>query len=248
MQTASELLRCSVYPVRGFGESYLRHIDAAFESAPPVYLDERFGSTFRMCGRDPSWLAALLASDAHMEGYSAVRLWQYATAFKSDALADRIRQHASDERRHSLMFGAMLLKVFPSLPRDCLQDALRYSMDPLADVAGGADFGAGPSQEEIVNSMVLMNLYEFKALVLCKLTRPLVLAHAPADVRPALARTFERIERDEARHIAYTAEFLDAACLRGRDQQVRDAMKEFQQTINRVTAAELDLATVPSVS
>src|SRR5258706_13707157 len=90
----------------------------ACRSSPPPYEKRWFGEEFRSLGRDPSWLAGLLVSDANMEGYSARRLWQYAIAISDNRLSTGMLSHAEDEAKHSRMFARMLFETFPQLKSD----------------------------------------------------------------------------------------------------------------------------------
>jgi tRNA isopentenyl-2-thiomethyl-A-37 hydroxylase MiaE len=96
----------------GASGAHLVHYAAALRRAcevhPPPYGQAWFGRQFRHPCSDASRFAHLLASDAHMEGYSAGRLVEFAGWVDDRALATAIRAHARDESRHSRVFGHLL--------------------------------------------------------------------------------------------------------------------------------------------
>jgi hypothetical protein len=215
-------------------------LDDAFVTIPPAYQDEWFGNLFRGHGRDPSWLASLLASDSYMEGYSARRLWQYAATLPDPELARRMRKHATDEARHSKIFSRATLKTFPTLEAPEIRVQLDGNAPNLKAEQLYLEAGWWPSEEEILTSMILVNLFEIKALVLGLMTKPLVIAHAPEANRTILRKMFDAIIRDEADHIDYSADYLERACRSGKRGLVGAALREFTGTMNELTYRELD--------
>lgn len=219
---------------------YCELIEAALASEPPTYATQRFADLFRLRGRDASWLASLLASDSYMEGYSAGRLWQYAASLGDAALAEAMRRHARDEAKHSRMFSAAVLRTFPSLDCEDLSREL-YANAPDLDHLDVAAFALDtPSDDELLNSILLINLFEIKALLLGLMTKPLIVAHAPQDRRGALGRMMDTILGDEARHILYSADFLEAKCRHGQRAEVASGLHEHQATLNLLTLKDLE--------
>lgn len=221
------------------GADYLACLERAFLAAPPIFSAEPFGMQFRLRGRDATWVASLLASNSYMEGYSATRLWQYAATLSDTDLARNMNVHASDEARHSRMFSTALFKTFPSLLSEDLRKKMSDNTPTFEDVHARKSELDFPTQVETVNSMILINLFEIKALYLIRLTSPVVLAHAPEHNRPSLQKLFKSIEFDEARHINYSADFLQNACNRGLKEHISVALREFQQSLNHVSNAEV---------
>lgn len=220
--------------------SYFASIETALAEEPAVYATERFGELFRLRGRDASWLCSLLASDSYMEGYSAGRLWTYAASLEDAKLGRAMRIHAKDEAKHSRMFSVALLRAFPAIASEALKRDL-YANAPNLDRLDVSEFSLEtPRDDELLSSMLLINLFEIKALVLGLMTKPLLLAHAPADRRDALARMMDTIIRDEAHHILYTADYLEARCGAGEQTAVASGLRDFQATLNTVTLKDLE--------
>lgn len=216
---------------------YEQALQRACSSVPPPYGMKWFGDTFRAKARDASWFAGLLVSDAHMEGYSAGRLWQYGERIENDALSQGMLRHARDEAKHAELFGRILLEVFPQLRSSQMSEQLAAYV-PRFPVAGGS-LSEAPGEEELLNSLILINLYEIKALVLGQLLQPLALAHAPEASKVKVSRMLEGILRDEVRHVSYSADFIEAACAAGHQAYVFSALEEFQKTLNGITESEL---------
>lgn len=220
--------------------AYRALLDDVFAAVPPAYAQSRFGNVFRLRGRDASWTASLLASDSYMEGYSASRLWQYADCVPDQVFADSIRRHAQDEAKHSRMFGTSVFAAFPGLEDASLRASLASNTPRLVHEESLPHLLDTPGRDELINAMMLINLYEIKALVLCKLTGPVVIAHAPEHNRQKLQHLFTAIESDESQHIRYSAAFLERTLDEVGTTYARDALVSFQDALNRVTWAELD--------
>ena len=193
------------------GGGYLDALTRALDDALPNFETPRYQGAFREQAVDRDWFASLLASNLYMEGYSAGRLKQYSGVISGDGTLQRdLARHAHDEARHSLQFYDLLFLVFPHLDTPTLRrEAKANVVDLDAITPCPADYPA-PSSDELLNSLILMNLFEIKALYLGNYLRPFVRAHAPA----AQAREAEAIicgiAGDECHHIAYTARHIDA--------------------------------------
>lgn len=220
---------------------YQQAINHACSSSPPPYGMQWFGNEFRRLGRNPKWLVNLIISDVDMEGYSAWRLWEYADSLSDKKLADQMREHALDEERHSRMFAKILFNVFPSLKSQALLQQLKaYAPGLRNNFKINENYTLPePSSDETLNSMILINLYEVKALILGKLLLPVVLAHAPETHRARLANALNTIIQDEAHHIRYSADFIEDACQNGDKEFVFTTIEEFQHTLNIITESEL---------
>lgn len=219
---------------------YRALIDSAFADVQPAYATTSFGDLFRRRGRDATWVASLLASDSYTEGYSATRLWQYASSLPDPRMGQSLRRHATDEAKHSKLFATALLKTFPQLESPALRQDLASNTPDLQRVDVRTALLDPPSPEELLSSMLLINLYEVKALFLCMLTKPVTLAHAPHESVPALTPLFDAIAQDEGHHIRYTAAVLERVCQEGHEDMVRAMLRDFQDSINQVTYGDLE--------
>jgi hypothetical protein len=219
---------------------FLMLLDAAFADVPPAYASAWFGDLFRKRAREADWVASLLASDSYMEGYSAGRLWQYSGIQSDRRLGNSLRRHAMDEARHSKMFTSVLFKTFPNIESEPLRTEMATNTPDLATHPTYPTDYPAPGEEELLNSMIMVNLFEIKALVLGKLFRPVVTAYAPEDAKIAVDGMMSAILEDEGHHIAYSASVIEDACCRGQQSYVEVALRDFQDAQNRVAVADLD--------
>ncbi|KWD61901.1 hypothetical protein WL68_21055 [Burkholderia cepacia] len=139
------------------------------------------------------------------------------------------------------MFARIAFNTFPRIETEQLRVRLQGCAPalnlttPVANVKGEShDF------EELLNSMILINLFEIRALFLEKLLTPVLFAHAPEENRAHLERAMSIIVRDEVVHIRYTADFLAELANQGYEEQIIVSMREFQTVLNRLTEKELD--------
>lgn len=217
--------------------NYYSALNNACEFNPPPYGKNWFGEEYRRMSRDPSWFANLLISDADLEGYSAKQLWIYASSVTDSALAHDLRFHAIDEARHSRMFGKLLFTIFPNTATDELREKLE-EMSPklqIKEVNEPVNNFETMSYHEILNSLILINLFEIKALLLQHLLRPTLFAYGTSDLNPRIQSTTNSLIVDEIRHISYTAKYLENAANIGYFDYICTAMSDFQKYLNHIT-------------
>lgn len=192
------------------GGRYLEVLGLALDRVRPNFESEAFRDAFRQQAIDRPWFASLLASNLYMEGYSAGRLQQYGQVIGEQRLAAHLQRHAEDEARHSRLFHELLFATFPELLQD---EGFRGEADDnvvdLASVSRCPPDYPVPAQEEVFNSLVLMNLYEVKAAFLGNYLLPFACAHAPAASADRVGSVLRSILQDEGHHITYTAKHLD---------------------------------------
>jgi hypothetical protein len=204
------------------------------EENPPPYGQAWFGRRFRQHCGDASRFAHLLASDAHMEGYSAGRLWEFAESVEDRALSAALLAHAVDEARHSRVFGRLLLTLFPSVADEVKRTVAAFAPRVALDEPRLCPQRHAPTDSELLNSVIMVNLYEVKALVLERLLHPVLVAYATDATRPKVESAILAILRDEVAHIRYTAEYVDRAISADPDG-VGSIMSDFQWALNKVT-------------
>ena len=175
-----------------------------------------------------------------MEGYSAGRLWGYGATIEDRETSLSMQRHAKDEAKHSRMFAKLLFDVFPDLESKKLKVQLaQYAPNLRSRTTQTETNEKSPPFDEVLNSMLLINLFEIKALFLGHLLKPVMIAHAPPKNRERINNFMDTIIGDEARHIQYSADFIENACKKGYRDFVSKALPEFQDTLNLVTTSEL---------
>lgn len=213
----------------------------ACESSPPPYGMGWFGEAYRRLTRNPSWFASLLASDAHLEGYSARQLWAYAGTSIDPDFARDLRLHASDEARHSRMFAKLLFVIFPEVETTELRQKLS-DMSPrlkLREAQPPKEQESRP-YSELLNTVILINLFEAKALVLERLLQPTLLAYCSPENERRVRRASDALIADEVRHVRYTANYLERASAMGYSDYIFQVMADFQDILNITTLNEVE--------
>jgi hypothetical protein len=197
-----------------------------------------YGKRYRELARDPVWFANLLVADADMEGYSSRQIWAYANSIGDVKIASDVRVHAVDESRHSKLFGKIIEIVFPH----AIDKELREKLEDMSPELNSHHLLSTKSstsesfisEEQTLNILMLMNLYEIQALILQMLLQPTLLAHSASHVHPTLQKYSRSLIYDELRHIKYTAEYIERAMMQGRNEYVRNSMVEFQNHFNQL--------------
>ncbi len=225
---------------------YRQALQSACRFAPPPYGQRAFGEAFRRSARDPSWFAPELVSNVDLEGYSAAQLWSYAGSVDAALAAQKMRAHARDEAAHSRLFARLTFTLFPHLDRP--ENRLRLaSMAP--DFSRATPLASQRRTfDELLDSLLLINLHEVKALLLQRLLRPLLSAYAAPESRQGVLRIADRLLWDEVEHIRYTAQLIERAADEGYRDYITEAMADFQEVLSAVTLDELAQATAGDAS
>jgi hypothetical protein len=202
----------------------------------PPFATSEFGKLYRSGVVHAPWFASLLLNDADMEGYSARQLWLFSHRTADEEFAAGLRRHAKDEARHARMFGSLLFAIFPALDDVQTRARLRRLWPVLdKDAPQGTPFRT----DDLVNTAVLINLHEIKALFLEKLLHPAALAYSSDDARPKTDSILRALTRDEVEHIRYSALYMERMADLGYSDFISDAMADFLEAIGEVTEEEI---------
>lgn len=213
----------------------------ALSKHPPPYSYNKFAANYRQLAKKPAWFAGLLMSDADLEGYSAKQLWAYSQTLADPDFAEAMRGHARDEARHARMFGGLLFTLFPHLGTDENKVKLGAMAPKLKEVKASKDKAQrAVPKEETLNSAILINLHEIKALILEQLLTPTLQAYAESSETQSVTNIAKRLIQDEVEHIRYTAEYIEKAANSGYQEYIMEAMADFQRTLNQVTLSDLE--------
>jgi hypothetical protein len=191
------------------GGGYVTALDLALNQVRPNFETHAYETAFRQNALDQQQFASLLASNLYMEGYSAGRLKQYAGVVDNPQLKSDLFRHAADEARHSRQFFELICLVFPKLVQGAVKDEAERNVIDLDAVSACPAGYPAPPAEEVLNSLILMNLFEIKALILGNMIKPFAVAHAPRSNADQAEAIVTNIARDECHHIAYTARHID---------------------------------------
>ena len=219
---------------------YFSILEDITSGSPPSFATQNFGKQYRAGAINKPWFASLLLNDADMEGYSALQLWHYSDRTSDTELKSGLQRHAKDEARHAGMFGALLINIFPAMDTQEVRDRLRGLRPRLLENKSSPAENSYFSMDSLVNTAVLINLHEIKALVLEKLLHPLALAHSSDRARSRSDAILTALTNDEVEHIRYSAVFLERMLDEGYASFIPDAMSEFLDAVNEVTSEEVD--------
>ena len=216
------------------GRSYLEFLTRALSSVRPNFETDRYRQAYREQAIDRAWFTSLLASNLYMEGYSAGRLQQYAGVVGDVSLANDLIRHANDEAHHSRLFLDLIFLVFPDLDTVDFRRQAEANVVDLGTISPcPADYPT-PGSEELLNSLVLMNLFEIKALHLVRYLKPFIRAYVPAKHAREAIGIVDSIARDECHHIAYTAKHIESFIADVGKDAITELMTGFIEQMNLV--------------
>ena len=220
---------------------YARTLRAACRSSPPVFGAAWYGDRYRMLATDPRWVAESLLHNAAKEAQGSRELWDLAGRAKDPEVAVAVRNHAVDESRHARMYVAILDLAFPG----ALSPAGRYAVRGLAPRYGDRESPprrAPLTPRRLLDALIQVNLGEIKTRVNQLLLTPILTAYAPRASRRRLMRILQALLRDETRHVAYTAHFIEQALAGGQHVFVMTTMRRRLALLNRITESEIGRA------
>ena len=228
-------------PRRPRYDRVLRH---CYATVPP-FARRFFGVRYHELARDPEWFANSLVANAALEGYGATQIWKFANRLHDPRHAAAVRQHSLDESRHSTMFIRMLGLAFPDVPIEPAALARIESLQPrytkLRHPPIERPASVDPDHERwALNELIQVHITEIRALILQRLLRPVLLAHAPAEAFGRLSAASNCLIRDESRHIGYSAAFFEEAMERGEEDFIIASFERNAAEFNDLTLEELE--------
>lgn len=94
---------------------YEKILNHAFNSNDPLFAQDKFSLKYAELSNERVWFANSLIANSCLEGYGAQQIWNFSNLLDNDEYAEKVRQHALDESRHSTMFISALKWTFPGL-------------------------------------------------------------------------------------------------------------------------------------
>jgi hypothetical protein len=219
-------------------EQYSGSLIAACDAHRPPFGMAWYGDQYRSYARDPYWLASSLVANAEVEGDGARKLWKIAGYAGEQAEEKLIQQHAVDEARHAKLYIYMLETVFPGVLDEDLKTATR-EMSPPISMRESVERSEPVQRLRLLDDLVQMNIGEIRTRIHQQLLRPVILAHSPLEQRDRITRSLDSLLRDETKHIAYTAELIEAQARAGYDDFIRVTMAKRLAQFNEITLNEV---------
>jgi hypothetical protein len=220
---------------------YERTLIGACEESPPPFGTREYGDVYRQAASDPSWLVVSLVTNSEREGDGAQRLWSLAASTKDPVLAAQIREHAIDESNHSKIYLRIVDLVFDR----AIEPDFRAQLDSLSPgythlMAPAAKAGSPFAHPITLDDLVQMNIAEIRTTIHHLLQRPMLRAYCPKDAYPRLKRLLQGLLRDEIKHVAYTAELIEAHAQQLGADEVSQLFRQRLRDFNEVTLSELE--------
>lgn len=219
---------------------YRQALTTACRKSAPVFGTGRYRDIYRDVAVNPYWMAASLMMNAQREGEGARQLWDLGVSTPNEGIAAQLRQHAIDESRHSRAYIALLDLAFPGAVNEEFHAQLTtlspgYNRQSRRDPHPDSPF----AHPITVDDLIQMNLAEIRTLMHQRLQRPVLLVHCAPERRERLTRILDVLAADETRHIAYTANLIEAFARTGGAQEMTKLMQERLSDFNAITLDDL---------
>jgi uncharacterized ferritin-like protein (DUF455 family) len=91
----------------------------------------------------------------------------------------------------------------------------------------------------VLDELVQMNVGEIRTRIHQLLLRPVLTAHCTPRNRKKLTQVLDSLLRDETRHIAYTARFIETAASKGKESLLREISSQRLDEFNEMTLHEV---------
>lgn len=189
---------------------YTDSLRRAFSSCDAVFTRAGYAEFFWHCASTvPGWLPLVVLANARAESKGSaklLRLWE--GTHSNEKVEKQVLVHAKDESRHSRVFLRLVNLVFPK----AVDPAVTLSLDSdLPDIRRVEHRKAERclSEDALIDHLVQMNIGEIRTRLHMHLLAPVLYAFAPAESKDEVKRILISLERDEVRHIAYTADLME---------------------------------------
>jgi hypothetical protein len=250
MNNVSEL---ALHYLQSYGlpapETYTAFLREACEAHPPPHGMAWYGNMYRQLARKTEWFANSLIINADKEGFGARQLWKFSVRMENTRLAEAVRRHSMDESKHARIFVGTLDLLFPSALEAGFRAQLR-ELSPGYNPRTHPPTNLAPASEllperRVMDDLIQGNFTEVRALILQLLLRPMFQAYAAPEKRARLLHISDGLIRDEARHIEYSAQFIEQYAAQGNREWVRATMLDRMKSVNDVSLAEVSVEGQP---
>ncbi len=160
---------------------------------------------------------------------------------QNEAVEKGVLVHARDESRHAQLFVELSGRAFPMMFRPSDLERFRAS---LPDVRRSSPVKSEKSigEPELIDHLVQMNIGEIRTRIHVHLLAPVISVMAPESERDRVRTTLTCLERDEVRHIGYTAKLMENWARGGDAKLVRGLYKRRLHEFNIITLRESEAA------
>lgn len=189
---------------------YSEALEGALKSVNPVFTRPEYAEFFWNCAKStPGWIQTIFVQSAVAESIGSRNIFSYwQSVHGNKEVEDGLLWHAKDEARHSRIFLTLVDLTFPGfipeqdrrdiedslyvVPRNHLQKVERKLPEPI-----------------LLNYLATVNIAEIRTLINLHLLAPIFYTFAPADQKDKVMRLLQSLQKDEIKHISYTAKIIN---------------------------------------
>lgn len=219
---------------------YAAAVRNAVEREPPPFDTENYENVYRGSARDARWMATSLLTNSEREGDGSRRLWSLAACSDDEIEQSKLKQHAVDESKHSLMYLGLLDLAFPGAVSPEFRVELRqlspgFSMRQTLYPVPGSPYAKKPT----IDDFIQMNIAEIRTTIHHVMQRQALALHCPSENRAAIKGVQDSLLRDELAHVGYTAQLIERLAARVSPQKVAELIAKRFDDFGRITREEL---------
>jgi hypothetical protein len=188
---------------------YQRALQHALATTRPIFVEPVYVKHFwDLAVRQRGWLQTVIVDSAIAESEGSRRLLRYWQLMRNDEPGAReVLWHARDESRHAGLFINLVELAFPGfLPPEQKEEIT----SGFHSIPTNPDKAEGKLTEDILYSYVAsINMAEIRTLINLHLVAPLFYELSPRNSKDEVREILCSLQRDEIRHIAYTAKLYE---------------------------------------
>jgi hypothetical protein len=192
----------------------------------PVFIRPKYADFFWNCATTiPGWLPNILVESAISESIGSKTLLSYWKIVRDNEQAENgLLRHARDEAAHARVFLRLVDLAFP----DFVPSEKRHEIDSsLHVIPRDVEKQEGRLSEMLLlNYLTRINIAELRTLINLHLVAPMFYALTSDENKEGVSGLLNSLQRDEIRHIAYTAKLLDSFGRDGGGNQLNKMYKE----------------------
>lgn len=219
---------------------YMAAMVEAIQQEPPPFDSEQYATIYRDSAEDARWMAVSLLTNSEREGDGSRRLWSLAAFAGDDDERQKLKRHAVDESKHSLMYLALLSLAFPDAVSLEFRKELRqlspgFSMSEELYPVPGSPYAKQPT----IDDFIQMNIAEIRTTIHHVMQRQALARHCPSKNLAGLKSVQDCLLRDELAHVGYTAALIERLARDLDRGKVEGLIRRRFGDFNRITREEL---------
>jgi len=215
----------------------------AYRVSEPVFARRQYADFFWHCATTvPGWLAAVIFANAQKESEGSAKLLELWRGVDYNADVERwVLAHAKDESRHSRVFLKLAMHSFPQLVGSAEVERLNRE---LPDVRRREHMRTDERlcEDILIDYLVQINIGEIRTRLHMHLFAPAIFGCTPDHAKEKVHRILRALERDEVRHIGYTARIMERWAESGDARRIGDLYRQRLHEFHTITLQETESA------